>query len=635
MSVKTMITVIVFSLSAWPVISAETTAAQASPPRLAKISQHVYAYTGIVGASPTVNSIGANAGIVIGDDAVLVVDTLISARQAARFIDEIKAITDRPIKYVVNTHYHLDHAWGNCEFVKQGAVVIAHENVKEYMKTAAGTFANTAAYGLTPDIMEGTRLIAPDIHISGKTSINLGGVTVELRHHGNSHNNTSISAYVVEDKTLFAGDIIFNRYHPFMGECDIKGWCQALNSLADLRATAVIPGHGPLADYGDIVDMKAYLRSFDALAKELCVGKDVNDAQAIAEEMLKRLPDQKRSEMTYVVAKNLSLKYLPGKPSSPAPETAISAPPAPTSDAGGYLVVDLPNGQISEISEPSDLSEYKTGKLLMRRIPAGNFVMGVTREENELLFNAGGAAVWLGNTEPPHEVTLTKDFHIGVFEMTQAQWEAVMGTNPSFFKNAGKDAPVERVSWNDCQEFIKKLNAKTPGGGFRLPTEAEWEYACRAGTTTTLYTGGVTFKAKNNCPELDPIAWYSGNSGAEYAGAFNSTASNWEGKQYEHEKAGTHPVGLKKPNAWGLYDMLGNVEEWCSDGYSEYPYNHVSDPKGGAANAIPKIHRGGAWCHNAELCRAAARIAHGPTYRWFNIGFRLAWSPPSKTEKRK
>jgi formylglycine-generating enzyme required for sulfatase activity len=210
-------------------------------------------------------------------------------------------------------------------------------------------------------------------------------------------------------------------------------------------------------------------------------------------------------------------------------------------------------------------------------------------------------------------VKITKDFEMGKYEVTQAQWKSIMGSNPSRFK--GDDLPVEQVSWEDVQQFIQKLNSKSSRYIYRLPTEAEWEYACRAGTTGD-YAG-----------DLDSMAWY----GLEKA---NET---------------THPVGQKKPNAWGLYDMHGNVWEWCQDWYGDkyYASSPSANPRGPKKNLqsspsgsfprtpnppdYPQTHekdsgrvfRGGAWGNGASSCRSASRDSFEPGIRSSYLGLRL------------
>ncbi len=194
----------------------------------------------------------------------------------------------------------------------------------------------------------------------------------------------------------------------------------------------------------------------------------------------------------------------------------------------------------------------------------------------------------MGNEDygPAHEVTISKDYWMQTTETTQGQWEAVMGTNPSRFK--GADLPVERVSRDDGQEFMKKLNEKAKeqlrGKAAKLPTEAEWEYACRAGEKGK-YCFGEDEK------KLGDYAWYDKNSDNK-----------------------THPVGQKKPNAWGLYDMHGNVWEWCADWYGKYPSGAVTDPTGPAEGDAWCL-RGGTWQNNAFGSRSAYRVMVRPTGR--------------------
>jgi formylglycine-generating enzyme required for sulfatase activity/tRNA A-37 threonylcarbamoyl transferase component Bud32 len=205
-------------------------------------------------------------------------------------------------------------------------------------------------------------------------------------------------------------------------------------------------------------------------------------------------------------------------------------------------------------------------------IPAGEFLMGEDKHDDE---------------KPVHKVKISRSFEMGKYEVTQTQWEAVMGNNPSNFK--GENLPVEQVSWGDAQEFIKKLNARNDGYVYRLPTEAEWEYACRAGSTGD-YAG-----------ELEKMAWYKNNSDSM-----------------------THPVGEMKPNDWGLYDMHGNVWEWCSDWYDSEYYGRSPgvDPKGPDSGSL-RVKRGGSWFYDAAYCRSAYRSRSAPIGRFSSYGLRL------------
>ncbi|MBE7517289.1 MAG: SUMF1/EgtB/PvdO family nonheme iron enzyme [Chloracidobacterium sp.] len=198
----------------------------------------------------------------------------------------------------------------------------------------------------------------------------------------------------------------------------------------------------------------------------------------------------------------------------------------------------------------------------------------------------------MGEPAASHTVTISKDFYIGKYEVTQAQWQAVTGSNPSYIKQCGQNCPVEAVSWDDAQVFIAKLNAKNDGFVYSLPTEAQWEYAARAGTTGDY--GGTG--------NLDEMGWYDKNSGST-----------------------SHPVGQKQPNAFGLYDMHGNVWEWCQDWYGDYPKESVTDPKG-AASGQYRVLRGGSWLSYATNARSAYRIVNAPDVRDDYIGFRVVAS---------
>ncbi|MCP4104022.1 MAG: SUMF1/EgtB/PvdO family nonheme iron enzyme [Desulfobacteraceae bacterium] len=199
--------------------------------------------------------------------------------------------------------------------------------------------------------------------------------------------------------------------------------------------------------------------------------------------------------------------------------------------------------------------------------------------------------------EIQHQVTLTKGFYMQTTEVTQGQWKEVMGNNPSSFKDCGDNCPVENVSWNDVQDFIKKLNKKGEGV-YRLPTEAEWEYAARAGSITAFVNGDITNEECDD-PKLDKIGWYCGNSGEK-----------------------THPVAQKQHNTWGLYDMHGNVWEWCQDTYNSYPSSAVTDPVN--TKGSYRVGRGGSWGNNAGYCRSAPRDYYSPDYRDSVLGFRLS-----------
>ena len=270
-----------------------------------------------------------------------------------------------------------------------------------------------------------------------------------------------------------------------------------------------------------------------------------------------------------------------------------------------YCVVDLSGGPDAESYPVSHLlravilnrwtDEYKTTKLVLRRIEPGSFIMGSNQSDES------------------RRVTLTKPFYMGVFEVTQKQWELVMGSwpgsSPSSSYGLGDAYPAYNVSYNnirgsssgarwpassavDASSFLGRLRAKT-GLDFDLPTEAQWEYACRAGTATTYYWGD----------SMDgSYAWYCDNSGSK-----------------------THPVGTRTPNAWGLYDMSGNVLEWCRDWYGTLAYG--ADPVGSASGSS-RVRRGGSWCSNSDYCTSSYRNCGAPSYRDYHIGFRLSRTLP-------
>jgi cyclase len=273
---------------------------------LIKIADNIYSYADVKKMSPQ-NSFGANAGIVIGRDGILVVDTLISAKEAKRFIKDIRAVSDRPIRYVVNTHYHLDHTFGNSEFEKLGAIIISHTiDRKSLKKKGEGTLKNAKMFGLSEQDMEGTKIAYPSVTFNGSMQIDLGDQEVELLFKGASHTEGRILVYLPDKRVLFAGDILFTGYHPYIADGDIKGWTNVLDDIVKMDAVAIIPGHGPLSTKKDIADMREYLITFDKKAAELSAKS--SDIDYIASELKKALPS--RPEGDSLIKANIQGKYL-------------------------------------------------------------------------------------------------------------------------------------------------------------------------------------------------------------------------------------------------------------------------------------------------------------------------------------
>jgi formylglycine-generating enzyme required for sulfatase activity len=311
-----------------------------------------------------------------------------------------------------------------------------------------------------------------------------------------------------------------------------------------------------------------------------------------------------------------------------------AGPPQPE---GLFLVVDLSGGtsavsyavsQLDAVPSGGWTDEHKTTKLVLRRIPS-------TTPD----FTMGSPAGELGHesNETQHQVTLTQDFYLGVFEVTQRQWELVMGNNPSWFTNAThyQTRPVDTVTYYDIREnpansddpavdwpannavnatsFMGKLRAKTGLTGFDLPTESQWEYACRAGTTTAL-NSGYNLTSLDIDPHMSEVGRNFNNGGLE---GYNDQGCA--------PSAGTAAAGSYLANAWGLYDMHGNVWEWCLDRYGTYP-GIVTDPKGDASE-YDRIYRGGCWGNIPWYCRSATRNFSAPDDPYYGIGFRACCTP--------
>lgn len=273
---------------------------------LKKITDSVYSYTDVKGATPQ-NSFGANAGIVIGKDFLVAVDSLMTAQEAKRFIKDIKKVSKKPVKFLINTHYHLDHSLGNSEFAKLGAVIIAQENDRQNMQKAGeGMLQYAKQMGLSDQDLKGTRVAYPTLTFKERVTLDLVNNKIEVLFIGPSHTTGSVLVYVPQEKVLFTGDILFTDFHPFLGEANIEGWIKVLDYIMAMDVDKIIPGHGPVSSKKDVADLKNYLSVFDQKAKELTAKS--NDLNFIVAEMKKSLPP--RAQLDALIARNIQMKYL-------------------------------------------------------------------------------------------------------------------------------------------------------------------------------------------------------------------------------------------------------------------------------------------------------------------------------------
>lgn len=275
--------------------------------------------------------------------------------------------------------------------------------------------------------------------------------------------------------------------------------------------------------------------------------------------------------------------------SDPAPQPSVPTDSIPHQDSSAPIPsMEAPEEQAESDNLELPVEITNSIGMKLKLIPAGEFMMGSPDSEEDRY----------KNEEPVHRVRITKSFYIGIYEVTRGQWKAVMGTEPwSVDVDAipGADFPVACITWGDTVEFCKKLSEKD-GRIYRLPTEAEWEYACRAGTTTAYSFGS----------DLSNLATYAWND------------ANPDSQGYVNE------VGQKRPNNWGLYDMHGNVWEWCQDWYDKdyYADSPGSDPSGPSSGSS-RVRRGGAWCSPLKYCRSTMRYRFSPDCRSNENGFRV------------
>ena len=321
-------------------------------------------------------------------------------------------------------------------------------------------------------------------------------------------------------------------------------------------------------------------RELLAGAERLLMTADVMETREAELELLK----EARKQLTGIThghpgtatARSLSSGELVGRVSLAGIESRIAELELPrVGPAGTQEEVRLPPPPPSaDAPRAGEQREYDGMEFVW--VPAGEFLMG---SESAEAFD---------DESPVREVRISAGYWLGKHEVTQGEWEAVMGSNPSRFQNCGRDCPVEGVSWEDVQAFIGRLNGGSGGNRYRLPSEAEWEYAARAGASGDRYGA-----------DMEAIGWHSGNSGGS-----------------------PRRVGRKAPNAWGLHDMLGNVWEWVEDWYGDYAGGYVTDPRGPATGSS-RVGRGGSWYGNARHCRSSNRGNAPPGLRGNDLGFRL------------
>jgi formylglycine-generating enzyme required for sulfatase activity len=304
----------------------------------------------------------------------------------------------------------------------------------------------------------------------------------------------------------------------------------------------------------------------------LSCGKDKVTGVTLSPDTLALAPNETATLTATVLPDNASNKKVSWSSSNPTVVIVENGVVTAKSAGSAEIIVTTKDGNFTATCPVIVHSAAPQ----MATVEGGTFTMGCTDNE---------CYDW---EKPSHQVTLNS-YKIDVCPITQKQWVAIMGNNPSYFK--GDDLPVESVSWNDVQEFIKKLNEAT-GHHYRLPTEAEWEYACRGGSQTAQYK----YSGSSN---INEVAWYKENSGNK-----------------------THPVGTKAANELGIYDMSGNVWEWCSDWYEVYTATAQTNPTGPATGTL-KVIRGGSWGNEAQRCRASNRGTADPELGQSALGFRL------------
>ena len=332
-----------------------------------------------------------------------------------------------------------------------------------------------------------------------------------------------------------------------------------------------------------LLDSKTVYNSDDeaTVCEEAEKVRQAEEKCRLTEEQKRKEAEQKRNIAKKSGFKNALLGGLVGVIAVVGVIIGVNSNGNSSDSVGGGTVQSGNNALSQQISSKTYTANGVSFDMMM--VKAGTFTMGATSEMKDPK----------SDEKPTHQVTLTNDYYIGKTEVTQALWKAVMGNNPSYFK--GDNLPVEQVSWDDCQKFISKINSLT-GKNFRLPTEAEWEFAARGGNNSNHYQ----YSGSN---KLGDVAWYNGNSGDK-----------------------THVVATKQPNELGLYDMSGNVWEWCSDCFGNYSSSSLTNPTGPNSGSS-RVFRGGSWCNDARSCRSSLRFNYGHDRSHSDLGLRLVLVP--------
>lgn len=486
-------------------------------------------------------------------------------------------------------------------------VEVVRRNIAEMASDISTDFAELTArtdilIEATNALQEATRRFDAKLDLLMEASFKAGWEQLELAAGASSESRCerylerAEEAFVASYSLLKNERLITARYGAALAQVQLG---ELTNGLATLEKVASIPfdASAPNSDYWTFLRMKVEVRDYLAsLGSQPTLADYWNERTARFQKLAFSAPSQESRMQAFLLAQATQLLSSDLKAGAEALKSA-SRGVDKTLNAEGAEVYETTFGEKFDAVEAEP--QAGTRKVLtikgvdfaFRYCPAGTFQMGSPSYEAER-----------SDDETRHEVTLTKGFWMLETSVTQGMYRAITGSNPSYFK-LGDNYPVEQVTWGDCKAFCESLNAlgvAPEGFAFWLPTEAQWEYACRAGTTTPYFWGSTLNGDKANCNGNIP---YGGVSKGRYL-----------------EK--TSAVGSYTPNAWGLYDMHGNVWDWCADWFGDYGSGPQTDPTGPSSGS-DRVLRGGSWASTAEVCRSAYRSSYDPTYRLYSHGFRL------------